>query len=590
MIRWSYVIPRLLLLGALLLALWVGLNPLVRWTLIRMGQTATSAKVEIGRAETSLLEAELRLSDVRIADPQSPMKNLVEADEVLLGLDSNSLLRRKLIVREGRVTGLRFDTRRETSGALDPAADWRVELPHARFPGLGHEGFEQLAQILQQKLVEHAEQLESVPLARELCRRWPAEYARMEARADSLRRRVDGLRALSERLRDDSLARDPLQALDACQQAAIDLQQIEREITQLRGEIDRLRAQVLRDKDAVVRAQQRDLENIREIFRLASLDAEALSDYLLGPELSETVRTVAEWVQWGRKYVLPGVDPPEPARGRGVDVRFAGIAHRPDFLVESLVLDGEARLGRRRVRFLGTAAGITTQPELYGRPLVLKARINGPTEIALEAVLDRTGKTPHDRVTISCPGIEQRERVLGRPGQFAVAVSPGSTHLWASLDLEGDRLSGQILVQQQPAELVPDLAAVPVRPRLAESLQAAMSEVRQIRVVVDLAGTLEKPEWGLRSNLGPQLAGALGGLFERELEARREELAAYLRRRVQEDLGRLDSLIGAEHGRVLAKLDLNDTQIHQLNRTIARRLQLPGLPVEGLPRGMPFRF
>ena len=43
MIRWSYLLPRLAVVAALVLAYSFGLNPLVRWALIRAGQSITAA-------------------------------------------------------------------------------------------------------------------------------------------------------------------------------------------------------------------------------------------------------------------------------------------------------------------------------------------------------------------------------------------------------------------------------------------------------------------------------------------------------------------------------------------------------------------
>ena len=594
MMRWSYVIPRLLLLGAILLALWAGLNPLVRWTAIGAGQAATTARVEIDRAETSLLGASVRLTDVRVANPQEPMKNLFEADRITLALDSDALLRRKVIVREGRVSGLRLGTDRDASGELDWSIDWDVEIPAADLDALGELGrkrLDHLADVLQQEVVEQAETLESVRLARELYERWPVEYERLEARADSLRGRVERIKALSDSVRDNPFANNPLRTIGACREAALELQEIRQAIVDLRSEIERIRRQALNDKDAVLLAKDRDLERIKETFQAERLDAETLSDYLLGEELSGTVRHLAAWVRWGRKCLPTDVDQPEPVRRRGVDVLFRGTRRRPDFLIESLVIDGRIPLGGRPVDFLATAAGITTQPEIYGRPVVVKARINAETEVALEAVLDRTGETPHERITVSCPDWKQPQRVLGQPDRLAVAVSPGSTHLWVSLDLRGEQLSGRLLVQQGPVELIPDLAALRVEPRLVRSLQTAMGEVREIRVVVDLAGTLEKPEWGFRSNLGPQLASAVSGTFQRELEARRQQLAEHVRGQVEEQLARFEGRIQAERQELLAKLDLDNTQIQQLNRVIAQRLRLPqGVVSGGLSKGLPLRF
>jgi len=586
MIRWKYALPRLLLLGVIVALLWLGLNPLVRWAVVSTGRSATSAKVEIGGVETSLLRTQLRLTDVRVANPKAPMENLVEADQITLKLDRDSLLRRKLVVREGKVSGLRFGSGRETSGTLDPAACWGLQLPHVDLPQLDQQWLDQLADVLGQQLVEQAEKLESVRLAKELVERWPAEYDRLEARANSLKWRVDNLRQLSRTDRENAL-----EALNVYQQAASELQGIQREITELRAEIDRLREQVRVDRDAIVRAKEQDLQHIRETVRLENLSPQSLSEYLLGPELSETIVTLAKWVEWGRRYLPAKADAAQPVRGRGVDVLFPGIQQRPDFLIQSLVLDGQAQLGRHRFQFQGTAADITSHPKLHGKPVVLRARVDAETALEVEAVLDHTGETPRHRITVNCPGIEQPERVLGRPGELAVLVSAGSTHLWATLDLERDAISGQVLLKQEPVKLVPQLADAYGGRRLARSLEEAVSQVREIRVVVDLSGTLQEPDWKLRSNLGPQLAVAIDGMFERELESRRQQLVAYLHGRVEGRLAQFERTMLTRQRELFSKLDLDGTQIQDLSQVLARRLQLPDNVLgQGLPKGLPLRF
>ncbi|MFH1920955.1 MAG: TIGR03545 family protein [Planctomycetota bacterium] len=587
MIRWNYVLPRLLLLGALVVLVWVGLNPLVRWAIVSLGQSAASAKVEIGQVETSLLRTELRLTDVRVANPKAPMENLVEAAQVIWALDGDALLGQRFVVREGRVSGLRFGTGRETSGTLDPAADWSLKLPKIDLPKLDGQCLEPLTAILEKELVEQAEQLESVRLVKELIARWPVEYERLEARTESLKQRIDQLRKLSQNPGNDTVS-----VLNTFQRAASELESVEREMKQLRRKIERLYEQALVDKDAVDEAKERDLQKIQETLRLATdLNAETLSEYLLGPELNETVLSVAKWVQWGRQYFPAEADSPEPVRSRGVDVVFPSVRPEPDFLIRSLALDGQGQLGHHQFQFSATAAGITTQPQVYGQPVVLKAQVDAGTPLQLEAVLDHTGETPHDRITINLPGIKQPERVLGRPGQLAVTVSPGSTHLWVSLDLEGDALSGQILVAQKPVELTPDLGTVRDGPRLAQSLQTAMREVQEIRVVVDLSGTLQKPDWKLQSNLGPQLAGALNGMLKRELEARRQELLAYVRGQVESELAQFEGVILAKQEELFGKLNLDSAELQQLTQLIARRVRLPNRGLaEGLSDRLPLRF
>jgi len=119
MIRWSYLRPRLIVLAIVLGLFWFALDPLVRRGLVSLGQAVAGAKVEIGKVRTSVWRTEISLSDVQVADPGSPMENLFEARQVKLGLEGSSLLRRKLIVRDGVVSGIRLGTPRTTSGALE---------------------------------------------------------------------------------------------------------------------------------------------------------------------------------------------------------------------------------------------------------------------------------------------------------------------------------------------------------------------------------------------------------------------------------------------------------------------------------------
>jgi uncharacterized protein (TIGR03545 family) len=168
MIRWSYALPRLVVLVAAMLAIGLGLDPLLRWSLVSLGQQITSAKVEIGSLKTSLGQSEICLRDVQVADPDEPMKNLVEAREIRLALETGPLMRRKFIVHEGRVSGLRFGTDRQTSGALErsprrggprhgksahPAGSDLAELADAWLDALAGRLEDQLVQARQQALL-----------------------------------------------------------------------------------------------------------------------------------------------------------------------------------------------------------------------------------------------------------------------------------------------------------------------------------------------------------------------------------------------------------------------------------------------------
>ena len=570
MIRWNYVIPRLVMLAGICLIIGFGLNPAVHHTLVFWGQSVTSAKVEIGHVDASLLGTRVFLRDLRIADPRRPMKNLVQAEEVSLDLEANALLRQRFIVQEGRISGLRIDTERTTSGELDSAGhgDWNLSV--GNLPELSLEWLDQLAGVLQGRMEEEIGQLESVQLVDEIIQRWPAEYEQLEARIDLLKVRIDRMRELF-----GAGTGDPLQNINAYRDAVVELDAIQQELVALGTQIDGLPRQAFQDRDAVVAAGQRDALYIRQRIETFSVDAESLSQYLLGRELHDRVTALADWIGWARRNLAATDDSIEPARGRGLDVVFDGARRYPDFLVRRLAVDGEAEIGRKNFQFLGMLSGLTHQPKVYGEPAVVQVALTGPATVRMEVVVDRTGDTPRDRFVINCPNLKMPERHIGRQEQFAVTVSPGSMHVWMSVDLTGDELSGQFLLKQDSVELRPQMAAQSAAGHLAADLEAVLGKVQSLEIAADLNGTLDDPRWQFHSNLGPQLAEGLNWAVRRQLENRRDQLAQLAASKIDEELARLEELVSAGQEAAIAKLDLGGNDLRQLSQTVTQRFPVP---------------
>ena len=421
MIRWSYLRPRLIILAIVLGFLWFALDPLVRWGLVSLGQAITGAKVEIGGLKTSLWRTEIALRDVQVADPASPMENLFEAREIKLGLEGNALSRRKFIVREGTISGLHLGTPRTTSGALEKQPqepkDGGTSLVEKQLLEYGQTWLESLAGQLQQEVRDEVERLQSVQLARELMRRWPAEYEQMEARVDSLKARADELQRLVQ-----GGNRDVVQNIEAVRKALAEAEQAQQDIIQFQNELKRLRQQAARDKEAIAAAQKRDAQTIQERFRLENLSGENLSDFLLGEEWGERLSTVVRWIEWGRKHLPAKGQSLAPVRSRGVNVVFRETPKQPDFLIRRLAIDGEGTISRQPFQFIGTAEGLTSQPAVYGQPAVLKLEVRGAAVMTIAATLDHTGKTPQDHLTIECPDLRQGAGLgpAGPPGPFCL--------------------------------------------------------------------------------------------------------------------------------------------------------------------------
>jgi len=392
----------------------------------------------------------------------------------------------------------------------------------------------------------------------------------MEARADEMKARADRLRKLA-----NSGSNDVVQNLQNAEKILAEVDSLLRDIAAFRSEVERLRDQAIRDQQSIVAARDQDIRQIREKFRLDDLESGGLSDYLLGHELNQRVETAARWIRWVRQHLPSKTQSSDPTRARGVDDALAGLPPEPDFLIRSLTLEGEGQTEGKRFEFRGTAQGITSQPAVYGQPAVFHLEIRGPVAMQIEAVLDRSQKVARDYVTVECPALAQPKRLLGKPDQVAVTVSPGTARLSLRLELVGEAVSVRLSLRQEPIELNPELAAAYGGQELASRLQDALREVRTLDVTAELSGTLERPTCKLRSTLGDQLAQAFQRLLFHELETRREEVAQLIQTKVDGEVTRFEQMFAAKQQALLAKMQQSGVDVQQLRELSARRV--PGL-------------
>jgi uncharacterized protein (TIGR03545 family) len=596
MIRWSYLLPRVLIVAVLVAAYWFGLNPLARWVLVQTGQSLTKAKVDLGSAQVSLARAQVELVGLQVADPRRPLKNLLAADGLTLDLDTAALLRRRLIVEQACVSGLRVDTDRDESGALAPGDGLRLTLPGKellasagrQLAESGRQWLEQVAAGLQQDLTQEIERLETVRTVNDLVERWPRQCQELETQAQVLRTRVERLR---ERFAHPPT--NPLEILESCRQLTAELESLQRDVEQLQRQCAQLPQQAERDQQAVVAAAGRDRDELRRRFRLDRLRPEQLSEYLLQRELGERVATVLQWVHWVSRQGTTA-DEPEPVRARGVDVLPAHPVE-PDFLIRHLSAAGRVWCEGRPYDFLATLAGLTTQPKVLGAPTEIRARVKLPAELWVEATIDRSGAEPHDRIIVQCPAWAQAARTLGNVDQLALSISPGNTALGLDVQICGPRLSGRLRTVQEPVELTAVLGPRCGGTRVAGVLQTALSGVRRLEADVYLCGTVAQPQWRLESNLGVQLVAGLSTAVQRELETRGDQLYAAMQRKVEERLAVAQQTLVARQAQVHNQLLAAIAEARQMGTSLAQRVPMAqpilsgGLP-SSLATGLPLRF
>nr|MBA3480603.1 TIGR03545 family protein [Pirellulales bacterium] len=544
--RWQYVVPRVVVVLAVVLTVKYGLDPFLRWAMITAGEAAIGAKVEVAEVTTSLRGGEITIMGIAAANPQKLMRNLLEAEQLRLEVDAAQLLRNRVVVHDGLIGGLQFDSERTTSGALEAAVGADAG-PSALDPiisaaqGKALAWFDDLSGRVEQDLMAS---LATPKVIDELEKRWPEQYEALKARAEELRVKSKQIEATFREVK-----KNPLRNLPQLEQLQQDLAKTQAELKSTLAEIKGLPEQAKADRNAIDAARKQDERFFREHLKLANIDAGELNQYLLGETAGGYLSQTTYWIDQAQKF-FPKKKMAPPSRARGTNVLFVA-RKQPKFLVERVKLAGEARVSGQPLTFTGELVDAASEPELHDRPLRMTIVGAGAIDGKVVVELDRRGDVPHDSLTIDVPKLLLADRTLGKADKLAVKVTPGEASIKADIHIDGDQLTGVIEVRQS-STLAADTPMLR-DDRLAAVLQESLSGVDQLAATVHLSGTLKKPDLKIESNLGPQLAAGVNGAVRKYLTERKDRLVAKVQGKVDQQVAKLETRRQEAQQELLAK-------------------------------------
>lgn len=516
-LRLGYLVPRLVLLVVLFLVVELGSGWALRHAVVGGGEQAIGARVELGDSTVSLAKARATMKDLKIADPKRPMQNLLEAERITLDFEADSLLRKRAIAEHGVVSGLRFGTPRETSGALDPSEETASGAAAPAWIAGAEVAVSEAADRwldgLEDQLMVEANDLESVRLAEELADAWPARFETLGQQARALKQDANELR-----FRLTEAKQNPLRNAAYLQEAPQKIQQLQQRLTDLNRQLAALPAEVAADKERIAQARQRDEQRLRERLQVDQLDPQSLTTQLLGEPITESVRELIGWVRWSREMIPSArAERATTPRDRGVDVHFVGIRRRPDLLIRQLELSGATRLAGRPVEVSGLVSNYTNAPELHGEPIEIELKTAGALPLKVRALVHRSGETPIDEFHVDCPALDLPGVELGKASQLAMKIAPSAASLTVDIRIVGERLTGEVQLVQDRVTLTSVVGddASPLVRRLGAAAAHQAAAVTNPTTRVTLSGSLDKPELAIWSSLGTTVAesfkeGALG--------------------------------------------------------------------------------
>ncbi len=584
-IRW-WGLGAFVVIAAILGCVWVFfVDGWVKYLIEEAGTEAVGAKVELDAADLSLFPAGLTLSRLQVTNPKKPMTNAVEIADVTMGLDGLNLLRRKVIVEEMTLAGVRLGTPRATSGATHEVSSqeeesgmFSIDLPSLEVPNVKN--------ILQQ------EDLETVRLIETL----KADLKREKETWESRLKELPGKAQLAEyKQRVKSLKKAKKGGLAGILGGVGEVQSlkqdIEQEIASLKGAKKEFEDKVtlLRTRfDQIKTAPQRDIQHLKAKYNLSPQGLANMSQTLLGGQIGSWVRQGATWYERAKPFLEgaqtlgggeAGPEVHKPLRGKGVDVHFNEAHPLPDFLIRKTNVSVNLDLGD----LAGTVHNITTDQPILGHPTTFTfsgEKLKAVKSIVLEGALNHVvPANAKDQMTFQAKGYELTNLVLSKDKKWPVALTSGLGDMKMNVELKGQALTGHGAGNLRNLQL--SAGKEGDTSPLTKALSSAVTDISQLSLQADVKGTLEQHDVTLSSDLDRILQKTAGKMVN-ELAAKfGAELQSAISAKVSEPLQELkrnmsgfDSIAGDLTERVTQHNGL-------LNSLLEKSLPTKGLKLPG---------
>ncbi len=524
----------------IVLIIWLGTNPLIKWSIESAGSQAVGAKVELDSVSFSFNPVTLELERLQVTNPAEPMRNSVEAGRIELALDGFALLRRQFIAENMAVEELRFNTERERSGDIGGRTLSR-ERREARRAEAEAEDFD-ISRILpglelpdpSAIVAEERERLQG--RISELDQEAAAIERDWEERIRELpdRDTVDGHRARLDEIGD----MDRLRRAAATRELRDDIND---DLDRVRSLRERMREDRERVGELQSRARAMPGEEASRLMPATGLGDgfEGITRQLLGEELSTWILRGLEAYEMASEQLAgrrAEEEDPRPPRGEGEYIRFPEDDPLPRFLIKRAALDGVFDMAGNPIDFDGRIENITHEPAIWGRPMTLNidGRGEGGAELAVNGSFDHRESPSRDELEFSLERFSFSDATISDSSRLPIILEQSQADFDGNLVVTEGRLDSTLNSRFTGARFN---AGAGDGGDVIDRLARAIEGVDAFNMELGLGGTLRSPEIRLRSDLDRIIGNAIGDEARRELaqarEALEEELQAELRPQVE---------------------------------------------------------
>ncbi len=498
-------------------------DTIVKKSIEKLGTRAVGARVNVAKADLSLFPAGLELVGVQITNPDEPMKNAVEISRINTSIDSTHLLRRKVIIDEMALEGVRLDTPRKRSGAVKKSTD-KSRAQKSSAKGFAESITLPSFEIPSVKTILEKEELKSLILISSFQKDIKAEKKKWDQVLKNLpdKKKFEGYRQRIKKIK--SSQKGKLGGLlSSAGEAASIQKEIKRDLKKLKsaaGDFKTKLSTFEKRYNQISKAPQNDIQRLKNKYSISPKGLANISRLLFGAKLSGWVDKAIAWndrlqpvLQRSTKKDKGPVTV-KPLRGKGVNVRFKEYRPLPDFLIQSVKADVVLKAGK----LTGNIKNITPDQDILGIPTTFEFSgkdLEKIGSVKLDGKSDYVIPTrAQNSINLTVKKLAISDLVLSDDAQLPVSLKRALANVDVHALLQSDKIKSSINAAFRGVKL--DSNPADKKALMAKVMSSALAGVKNFKATVDVNGTLENYDIKIKSDLDRVLKQSVGSIARKE--------------------------------------------------------------------------
>ena len=457
-IRWSFLLTTIIIIALVAIFNILFFDKILKKVIISTGQVAVGAKVEIDYLKTSFKNCSVVISGFRAADKNNYFKNLFDIERVRFDVRFAPLLRKKVVIDEMSVDGLRWQTDRKTSGELPKKKKSNKESKFAKMFKSAKEktvaefndlpSVEMFNKIQDQiknfdinKLIEDSG-LSSIKEVEKVSADLQNKYKSYQDKVNNFNyeEKINKAKALV-----DDISKSKFGSLADIANTAKkvnELKTMKKEFDDILTELNNAKKDINATIDVTKQIKNtvtNDVNMICEKISIPTLNTKNISQMIFGTKWVNRVEKVLYYISIIKQYIPEGSDEEVKEvkqRALGRDIIFREKLY-PSLLISLMKLSGTTAKTKdeQGIDFSGLIKNISSSPSLVGAPITLELKGNNATQkLAVDGLFDHRTKDSKDNIKVELTGLSGTILNI-EPNDYLPLVDTAKVNVAGTFDL-----------------------------------------------------------------------------------------------------------------------------------------------------------